>query len=298
MIVTEAGGETPGKAGFKMAITADGSSIGTIGGGAVEHKFFDMAVKMLEHGDANPFYQRQMHNGMEKEDSSGMICGGFQTILLYPIGKENFHSLKDIAPTIAKQENLLIRISPSGIFSCPSKDNCKMTFVANSDDIGEQWRYEEVTGFTDTVYIVGSGHVGLALSRIISTLGLRIVLLDDRREALEVNQYAHEKIFTSFKDIHKHILQGNQSYVVIMTPSHRADEIVLSQLISGNFAYLGMMGSKSKVKELFSNLRNSGFSEKDIKKVKAPIGLPINSSTPAEIAISVAAEIIQVRNIV
>jgi len=61
---------------------------------------------------------------------------------------------------------------------------------------------------------------------------------------------------------------------------------------------LGMMGSKSKVKELFSNLRNSGFSEKDIKKVKAPIGLPINSSTPAEIAISVAAEIIQVRNIV
>jgi xanthine dehydrogenase accessory factor len=81
-----------------------------------------------------------------------------------------------------------------------------------------------------------------------------------------------------------------------MTFNHKGDEIVLRQLIVKNIRYLGMMGSKIKVKTLFNNLLQEGFSSEQIAKVHSPIGLSINSLTPAEIAVSIAAEIISVKN--
>ena len=84
--------------------------------------------------------------------------------------------------------------------------------------------------------------------------------------------------------------------MVIMTFAHQSDLVVLKQMIQRQVRYLGMMGSELKVDSIFEALLNEGITKKELKKVNAPIGLPINSITPGEIAVSILAKIIQVKN--
>ncbi len=81
-----------------------------------------------------------------------------------------------------------------------------------------------------------------------------------------------------------------------MTFGHKADELVLKQLLRKEYKYIGMMGSPSKVKQIFDNLITDGFKKKELDKVHAPIGIPITSKTPEEIAVSIAAQIIKIKN--
>jgi xanthine dehydrogenase accessory factor len=163
---------------------------------------------------------------------------------------------------------------------------------------GERWQYEETLGYADTVYIVGGGHVGLALSRALAPLELRIVVIDERPEVetLKRNRWAHEKCVVPFDSVAEEIPEGQGTYVIIATPQHSADESVLRQLVGKRLRYLGMLGSTTKVRQIMANMREDGFSEEELSSVRSPVGLPIGSHTPAEIAISIAAEIIKVKN--
>ena len=129
-------------------------------------------------------------------------------------------------------------------------------------------------------------------------LNFHIVVLDDRPRlaTMAANTYAQEKQVVSYRSIGKHVSEGLQSFVVIMTFGHQADERVLAQLARKKLRYLGLMGSPAKIAQIFANLKKKGISAASLKKVHAPIGLPISSHTPEEIAISIAAEIIQVKN--
>lgn len=82
-----------------------------------------------------------------------------------------------------------------------------------------------------------------------------------------------------------------------MTHSHQCDGIVLEQLVNKKFAYIGMMGSQRKIDILFSELQAKGMSDSQLRKVHAPIGLAIGCQNPKEIAISIAAELIQQKNL-
>ena len=113
---------------------------------------------------------------------------------------------------------------------------------------------------------------------------------------MAANTYAQEKQVVSYKSIGKHVSEGKQSYVVIMTFGHQADELVLGQLAGKKLRYLGLMGSPAKIAQIFASLKKKGVGAASLKKVHAPVGLPIHSHTPEEIAISIAAEIIQVKN--
>ena len=90
--------------------------------------------------------------------------------------------------------------------------------------------------------------------------------------------------------------EGDHVYAVITTTGFDSDAESLKQLIGKNLKYLGLMGSAAKIKHIFDHLRRDGLDPNLFKKVRAPIGIPINNQTPAEIAISIVAEIIQVRN--
>jgi xanthine dehydrogenase accessory factor len=113
---------------------------------------------------------------------------------------------------------------------------------------------------------------------------------------MDANAYAHEKHVVNYSNIGKYVGEGSGCYAVIMTFGHQADEQVLKQLAGKKLRYLGMLGSPAKIAQIFASLKKQGVSAASLKKVHAPVGLPIHSHTPEEIAISIAAEIISIKN--
>jgi xanthine dehydrogenase accessory factor len=130
-------------------------------------------------------------------------------------------------------------------------------------------------------------------------MDFHISLFDDRSDlnTLAKNEFVHEKrIIDSYENIGDFIESGANVYVVVMTLGYKFDEIVIRQLFDKNFKYFGVLGSKAKMKTLLKSLEKEGFDKEKLKEIHTPIGLKINSRTPEEIAISIAAEIIAVKN--
>ncbi|NJM53703.1 MAG: XdhC/CoxF family protein, partial [Blastocatellia bacterium] len=104
------------------------------------------------------------------------------------------------------------------------------------------------------------------------------------------------EIIESYEKISEFIQSDSNTYVVVMTLGYKFDEIVIRKLFDKKFRYFGVLGSKAKMKTLLRNLEEEGFDKEKLAKIHTPIGLPINSHTPEEIAVSIAAEIIAVKN--
>jgi xanthine dehydrogenase accessory factor len=270
LVVVESGGSSPGKPGFKMAVTVDGRIHGTIGGGIMEKELVDKAVKFLARGMGRPQLLKLLHHEGGVGKRSGMICSGWQQLAMLPLDGNDCDAVGSLIFALKRNRPGRLKFSPGGMeFQPRRKPAAAIAFASKSV---EEWLYQEEAGQRPTVTIIGGGHVGLALSRVMADLNFHIVVLDDRTRVatMAANTYAQEKQVISYRSIGKHVSDGNQSYVVIMTFGHQADELVLAQLVGKKLRYLGLMGS--------------------------PAGLPINSHTPEEIAISIAAEIIQVKN--
>lgn len=150
-----------------------------------------------------------------------------------------------------------------------------------------------------TAYIFGGGHVAYALEPVLRHVDFRTVVIDDREEYANPERYPHadrtiavENFDNAFDDIET----DDDSYIIIVTRGHRGDLQVLREALKRDFAYLGMIGSRRKNELLFDTLRKEGVPESKLAEVHAPIGLKIGSETPEEIAVSIVAEIIQVRS--
>jgi xanthine dehydrogenase accessory factor len=296
LLVVESGGSSPGKPGFKMAVTVDGRIHGTIGGGIMEKELADKSEKLLARGTGRPQLLKLLHHEDGAGKRSGMICSGWQRLALLPLAGSDSDAVDSLIFALKRNRPGRLKFSRQGMeFQPRNKPAAVMAFSSKS---AENWLYQEEAGQRPTVTIIGGGHVGLALSRVMADLNFHIVVLDDRARVatMAANTYAQEKQVVSYKSIGRHVNEGKQSYVVIMTFGHQADERVLKQLVVKKLRYLGLMGSPAKIRQIFSNLKKKGVSPASLKKIHAPVGLPIHSHTPEEIAISIAAEIIQVKN--
>lgn len=126
-----------------------------------------------------------------------------------------------------------------------------------------------------------------------------ISLFDDRAKlnTVEKNKFVNEKkIIDSYENIADFVADGKNVYTVVMTLGYKFDEIVIRKLFDKSFKYFGVLGSKAKMKTLLKNLEEEGFDKEKLSRIHTPIGLQINSRTPEEIAVSIAAEIIAVKN--
>ena len=295
MTVVSSSGHAPGREGFAMAITRS-SLAGTIGGGTIEKNMVATARKMLAKNETAPKLFHRVHNASGGKNSSGMICGGTQTIAMHPIQKSDLPILEHCLS--AYESNALLKVLQLSFTGIRCFNEERMNPFVFFNFRNSAWVYEEVIGQKDTAYIFGGGHVCLALSPILATLGFHIVVLDERPHinTIAENKHKNELFISPFETLPDMIKEGEHSYAFIMTPSHIHDETVLRGLLGKNLKYLGMMASKTKTAEIFARLRESGFSEEALAKVHSPIGLPIRSKTPEEIAISIAAEVIQTRN--
>jgi xanthine dehydrogenase accessory factor len=238
----------------------------------------------------------QLHDKIAARNQSGMICSGEQTLFLYTV------QLKDLAPINAMIRSLeeyqqgSLQLSPAGVGF--SNDVPKENFLLEIRP-NDNFLYIEKTGFKNNLYIIGAGHCALSLSKLMSSMDYCIHVFDDRQDlnTLMLNGYAHKKILVNdYKELDALIPSSNNCFAVIMTVGYRTDEVALKALLDKDLAYLGMLGSKSKVDKLFKSLLEEGISSALLGKVHAPIGIQIKSQTPEEIAVSIAAEIIREKN--
>ena len=130
-------------------------------------------------------------------------------------------------------------------------------------------------------------------------MDFRISIFDDRPElnTVDKNRFADRiEIIKTYETIDEYIPSGPNAYVVVMTLGYAFDEIVIERLAGRDFKYFGVLGSSAKMTTLMRELKTEGFDEAKFARIRTPIGLPINSRTPEEIAVSIAAEIIAVKN--
>ncbi|MEN8121603.1 MAG: XdhC family protein [Bacteroidota bacterium] len=298
LVVIENLGSSPGRLGFKMAVAENSEMFGSIGGGIMEYEMVEYAKTLFTKSDFKPFIKKQVHNTESDKDQSGMICSGEQTILFYPIEplKVNVTLLSNVLSCIESNCKSVFSFMPQGMNLAPNYKIENQFYSKIS--AGNKWEYHEKISFTNELYIVGAGHVSLALSRTMQQLGFYVTVFDNRHalNTMEQNSYAHKKQVVDYYEIEKHIPKGQNIYVIIMTNQHVSDKDVLSSLIRNEYKYIGLMGSKKKVQKLFAELKTEGYSDEELKKVHSPIGISIKSETPEEIAISIAAEIIMVKN--
>ncbi len=284
VVVVHHRGSVPGTTGATMVVT-DHAAVGTVGGGVAEHEMIDRARR--SHG--SPELVTIEHTPR----SSGSLCSGQHTLALVPLIDDDLPSVHAITTTLESDGTGTLSLSHDGLSFEP--DRVKPTQFDHRDG---EWRYTAPIGRLDTLYIVGGGHVALALSRVMATLPFRIVVLDDRPElpTLMANSFAHETRVIDYNEVDRHVPNGDRSWVVVMTYGHENDALVLRRLLGVPFRYLGLLGSMAKVTQMFTRFRDEGVPQSDLERVSAPIGVSIGSHTPEEIAISIAAEIIQVRN--
>ncbi|MBR5517366.1 MAG: putative selenium-dependent hydroxylase accessory protein YqeC [Firmicutes bacterium] len=145
--------------------------------------------------------------------------------------------------------------------------------------------------------ICGGGHVAKEVAEFAAQLDFYVKVIDDRAELVTEERFltANERICDSFSNLNKYL--ENDAYYVVVTPNHKADYECVSGIMATRYKYLGMIGSRTKVAKTKQQLELDGFSKEQIDTLYAPIGLAIGAVTPAEIAISILAQIIQIKNV-
>lgn len=294
LTVIENFGSSPGRQGFKMLVAEDGFIFGSIGGGVMEFSLVEEVKEVLKQTNPPIFFKRQVHKGKIKE-GSGMICSGEQTVVFHPLNSTFISVIEAVIECLENNSKGTLSLSPNSFHLSQKINESKFQHEIKS---AKEWYYEEQVGFKEMLYIVGGGHVGLATSKLFNSLGFYVVVFDNRGDlnTFEENSYAHKKELISYDLVKNHIKEGATSYVAIMTNTYTDDKLVLSKIIRNNYKFIGVLGSKSKLKTMREVMLKEGFSNDELDSVYAPIGLSIYSQTPDEIAISIAAQIIQLKN--
>ena len=297
LVVAESSGSSPGRQGFKMIVAKDDLA-GSIGGGVMEVNLVEQAKFKIQNSKfKNDSEIVELTHQKNSLNSSGMICSGKQIVIFYQLDPTDLPTIRRVVRFLKNQKPSVLQIS-NGKFQISENRQIEFNyrFLLNGES---DFLYEEKLGFKHKLFIIGGGHCALALSEIAAKMDFYITLFDDRPNlnTLEKNKFVQEKnIIESYEKIGDYISSGANVYVVVMTLGYKSDEIVIRALFDKKFKYFGVLGSRAKMKTLFVNLEKEGFPKRELAKIKTPIGLPINSQTPEEIAVSIAAQIIAVKN--
>jgi xanthine dehydrogenase accessory factor len=303
LVVTESTGSSPGRAGYKMAVAADCELCGSIGGGVMEVNLVEQSLKLLSEPPAladslGPAIREQVHQ-KNSPQASGMICSGKQTVIFKQLNPDDLRTVETVRDAIVSGRNDVLAISDNSLTVGPPEAGTHHAAFSIERLGDHDFTYLERLGAKNRLFIVGGGHCALALSELMAKMDFRISIFDDRPElnTLAKNEFADEiTIIEGYDQIAQHIPNGPEVYVVVMTLGYPSDAIVIRQLIDNDVKYLGVLGSKAKMATLMKELKEESFPADRLARIHTPIGLAINSRTPEEIAVSIAAEIISIKN--
>jgi len=299
LTIVERRGSAPNGPGAKMLLGSDGRSWGTVGGGVAEHQLLERARQLLVTPGAGAVCVTLHHDAGATGERSGMICGGVQTYVLLRLDARHRPALESLRDAERAHGCGRLRLSATGLAwgenpLPPEVGAWRWDAAAEGG-----WLFEENVGIGEHLTIVGGGHVALALSRVAVLAGFRVTVLDDRPdvETMRLNEAAHEKKVIDYARVNQHVPEGAHSYVCITTHGYRTDRDVLAALLGKPLRYLGMLGSARKVRQVMDELAASGVERARLDSVHAPVGVPIGSVTPEEIAISITADLIRARRL-
>ncbi len=324
-------GSTPRTSGSKMVVLSDGQIYGTVGGGLVEARVIETCLDMISLPQCQI---KEFILNQDLKDGLDMVCGGNLTLWIETFGPQPSPALIQVFETMAAQEKegkkavLVSKIQgfsrrtfttqkclvlPDGTVIGPNLVP-KALFDAIGDNqfsgaapVIQNHNLEEFiiepSQTNDTLYIFGAGHVGLQLAKMAHLTDFRTIVVDDRAEFANEKRFKHahtvhvtDQFDMAFHQlIHKKLVIDKNSYIVILTRGHLHDQTVLEQALKTKAAYIGMIGSRRKRNQVYANLGEKGVTKESLDQVYSPIGLEINSETPAEIAVSIIGEIIRVR---
>jgi xanthine dehydrogenase accessory factor len=323
-------GSGPRAAGTKALISEDGSFVGTVGGGLLEAKVLEGAKTVF----AQSLPQR-IHFTLSGKDvaDTDMLCGGDAEVFLEPLSPEDAEGVKMFKRVLDVQRRggsgLLVTVldpkrwakgripkaflEPDGsrIGSVQAMESVEKSLVAvmpelirgrqpalmTKGDGGVMELFVEPVLSDPVLYVFGAGHVSSQIVPLAGCVGFKVVVVDDRPDFADPRKFpeAAEVHTYPFDSVLQRVSVNESSYLVIVTRGHIHDMTVLAQCLKTDAAYIGMIGSRRKIGMIYERLLEQGFTQEDLDRVHAPIGLEIGAETPEEIAVSIVGELIKVR---
>lgn len=290
----ESEGSTPRSSGAYMLVNKEGWVAGTVGGGGMEYAAVCEAQKKLLAGECKSFAKR-----FDLTTAAGMACGGYCSL--------QFCYMPPCQATEILVEYILYKLKgaaswwlllPMGAGNISVQDSLPVRKHQCFYKLDGQEYFAQEYNYDGSVFIFGAGHVARELVPLLTHLGFRCLVYDDRAEfadpavfptAFRVQQVDYTKLGEVCSPTCK-------DYAVVMTRGHVHDANCERFLLKTRVPYIGIMGSKNKARLAREALLAEGYSEAELARIITPIGIDIGSETPAEIAVSIAAQLIQVRS--
>lgn len=314
--VVDSEGAVPRGAGARMLVSRAGRLAGTVGGGLVEYKSILLAQAMLSQA-APDRGSREENFALQQSgpDSLGMVCGGKVRVRLQELQNSPAleASLSEIRTALEQaMPSLLVQDVEAGdnpfrVFyreaAAPDvRDQDKEQVQARDKAAVQRYREQPSRYLLEDlvspgiVYIFGGGHVAQALVPILTSVFFTCVVLEDREEFLDPSLFPEAKAVqrVDFSAIDLQLTAAD--YACIMTRGHSYDLVLQEQVLHSPVRYIGVIGSRSKRRYVEEQLRQRGISDADLARVYTPIGVPVGGNTPQEIAISITAQLLQLRN--
>ena len=305
--VIDSRGSTPRTTGSKMIVSKGGVLFGSIGGGAIEGDVIKQAMTVFEtkNDTINSYDLRRDGNNNDLD----LICGGYLEVMveyvdtnrenefLYGAANQKIECEQPFYwKTVIKELDDGVRLDRNIIdiekFGAGKHQKASISVSGNNRVFVEQVLPVQ------TVYIVGAGHVSKEIATLTKQLGMKTVVFDDRASFANKSRFPNADgihLCPEYRDIFKSFVINQNSYIIVVTRGHSYDKDALAQALKTGAGYIGMMGSRKKRNIIYDTLIAEGFDSKELDRVHCPIGLPIKAETPAELAVSIVAELINHR---
>ena len=315
-------GSTPQKPGAMMLVFEDGAQAGTLGGGCIEAEVKRRALAVIAAAEPTVADFR-LDDDYGWDD--GLICGGRMHVLIDPVAdvetRQYFQSLAALwadgsggTEAIAFEADGGLQPTASYLFNAERQVLAKLRTDINppSELLKELAPLSQRPGPSAQrgiallpilprcrLVIVGAGHVGQAVAHLAGELDFNVWVVDDRQEYLSPERFpsAQQTFCGPIGDVLPQLEIKPDTFCLIVTRGHNHDEEALYHLVNRGARYVGMIGSKRKIRLIFDDLLAEGIPADALAQVHAPVGLDIGSQTVPEIAVSIAAELIACRNL-
>ena len=289
-LVIESTRGSPGTPASLLLVTESGEQSGTIGGGCMEQSLFELARDSLRKDSYTARVSRLEHRDTGKDDASGLICGGSQTNLLALADPSHLVIAKRVAEHFRNDRAGVLSISQESWSFEADRQSSQSVWMEQAD----KWRVHLSTHSRKRVAIFGGGHCGAALARQMVRLGFSVVLLEPRTDLFTLDNIQRVTVINpdTFAAGAELVDYPEMTLVVVLTPSAKQDINALSGILKHPFPFIGVMGSRAKLNMIRESIQDNGFDDGYWRRITAPVGLPVESDTPEEIAVSISAQIL------
>ncbi len=303
-------GSAPRPVGSVLLVSENGDMAGSVSGGCVENAVVKEALNVLEIG-----VPRQLHYGISNDDawSVGLMCGGELDVLVEPFPNGEVQELLLHALRENRGGVLLSRLGTELVEQCFFLPDADPSLMPNGQLARKVWTERksqvietpEGTWFARVIprklqlLVIGSAHIAAELVRLAKIFDFQTIVIDPRQvfaEKTEFPDVPHQMIVDWPAEVLPDFKLDAYTYAVLLTHDPKIDDQALHLLLRSNIGYIGALGSKRTNEKRVERLREAGFDEATIARIHAPVGLSIGAKGAKEIALSIMAEIIQIKN--